>query len=96
MFNGFLLNDQCMSGSRLKYLFFSYVQNNFTVQEEEEFMSLLTDPESQAEVQKLIDQVIENTGAEMQMNAEVAASILDNIFQRHKRFTIPIKQKRML
>ena len=85
-----------MSGSRLKYLFFSYVQNNFTVQEEEEFMSLLTEPESQAEVQKLIDHVIENTGAERQMDAEVAASILDKIFQRHKRFTIPIKQKRML
>ena len=85
-----------MSGSRLKYLFFSYVQNNFTVQEEEEFMGLLTQPESQAEVQKLIDQVIENTGAEMQMNAQVAASILDNIFQRHRRLAIPVKQKRML
>jgi hypothetical protein len=85
-----------MSASRLKYLFFSYVQNNFTVQEEEEFMGLLTQPESQAEVQKLIDQVIENTGAEMQMNAQVAASILDNIFQRHRHSTIPVKQKRML
>ena len=43
-------------------------------------MTLLTQPENQTEVQKLIDRVIENTGPEMQMNDQVAASILDSIF----------------
>ena len=74
-----------MSGSRLEYLFISYTRNNFAVQEEEEeFMKLLTQPENQAEVQKLIDNVIKNTGSEMQMNDRVAASILDIILQKDK------------
>ena len=83
-----------MSQSRLEYLFSCYLQNNFAVQQdEEEFMTLLAQPESHAEVQKLIDQVIENTGAEMQMNDQVAASILQNIFYKDKNLVVPVKRR---
>ena len=79
-----------MPVSRLQYLFNCYVQNKFTVpEEEEEFMELLTQPESQAEVQKLINHVMENTGSEMQMNEQVTASILNSILQKGERLIIP-------
>ena len=83
-----------MSESRLEYLFNCYIQNNYTVQEEEELMILLAKTENQIAVQKLIDHVIENTGSEMQMNDQVAASILQNILQKDKGLVVPIKSRK--
>lgn len=79
-----------MPESRLEYLFNCYVQNTYTVQEEEELMILLTKTENQIVVQKLIDRVIENTGPEMQMTEQVAASILHNILEKDKEVNIPM------
>src|SRR5674476_628471 len=83
-----------MPESRLEYLFNCYVQNTYTVKEEEELMVLLAKTENQIAVQKLIDHVIENTGSEMQMNDQVAASILQNIMQKGKGLVIPIKNRK--
>lgn len=44
-------------------------------------MELMAQPENQAAVQMLIDTVIENTEAEMQMPDQIAASILQNILR---------------
>jgi len=83
-----------MPESRLEYLFNCYLQNNYNVQEEEELMALLAHSENQAALQKLIDHVIENTGSEMQMTSQVAASILKNIIQKDKGHVIPIKNRK--
>jgi transmembrane sensor len=85
-----------MPASRLEYLFNCYVHNNYTGQEEEELMALLTQPENQASVQKLIDSVIKNTGSEMQMTDQVAASILQNILQKDKSIILSIKNKKIV
>ena len=84
-----------MTVSRLEYLFNGYVHNNYTEQEQEELMALIAQPENEAAVQTLIEQVIENTGAEMQMPDQVAASILHNILQKEKGLVVPLKSKKV-
>ena len=84
-----------MTVSRLEYLFNGYVHNNYTEQEQEELMALIAQPENEAAVQTLIEQVIENTGAEMQMPDQVAASILQNILQKEKGLVVPLKSKKV-
>ena len=84
-----------MTVSRLEYLFNGYVHNNYTEKEQEELMALIAQPENEAAVQTLIEQVIENTGAEMQMPDKVAASILQNILQKEKGLVVPLKSKKV-
>ncbi len=83
-----------MASSRLEYLFDCYVHQNNTGQEEEELMALIAQPENETAVQTLIDKVIKNTGAEMQMPDQVAASILQNILQKDEAAVVPFKSKK--
>ena len=81
--------------SRLEYLFNCYINRIYTGQEEEELLALLAQPENEAVVQTLIERVIENTGSEMQMPDQVAASILQNILQKDKSLVLSIKNKKI-
>ena len=83
-----------MPSSRLEYLFDNYVHFKCTAEEEEELMALLAQSENEAKVQALIDQTIKNTGIEMRMPDEVAASILQNILQKEKGLVVPLKSKK--
>jgi ferric-dicitrate binding protein FerR (iron transport regulator) len=58
-------------------------------------MALLAQSENEAAVQELIDETIKNTGIEMRMPDQVAASILRNILQREKGFVVPLKSKKV-
>lgn len=77
--------------SRLKYLFNNYIHNSSTIREEEELMELIAEPKNQVAVQNLIDSLIENTGSEMKMTDQAAASILQNILQKDKSIVVSIK-----
>jgi hypothetical protein len=68
-----------MSVSRLEYLFDCYLHQNCSENEEAELMNLLANAENKIQFQKLIDEVIEKTGTEVQMPDQVAASILKSI-----------------
>ena len=83
-----------MSESRLEYLFNSYMCNNHTRAEEEELMALVAQSENKAVVQKLIENLIVNTGSEIEMPDDAAASILQNILKANKAFVIPIKNRK--
>jgi len=83
-----------MPESRLEYLFNCYIRNNYTDQEVEELMILLANTENQIAVKELIDNVIENTGSEIQMDDQVAAIILQNILQKDKGIVVPIKSRK--
>jgi hypothetical protein len=83
-----------MSESRLEYLFNCYIYNNYTSAEEEELMSLVSQPENKTIVQKLIENLIENTGSEIEMRDDAAASILQNILQANKAPVIPIRNRK--
>src|SRR6185312_9212002 len=82
-----------MPVSRLEYLFECYLNQNCSENEEAELMSLLADPENKIQFQKLIDEVIEKTGAEAQMPDHVAASILKNIIDADVKNEITVKSK---
>jgi ferric-dicitrate binding protein FerR (iron transport regulator) len=81
-----------MDAIRLEYLFDRYVSQKCSLEEEKELMSLLGQPENEAFVQTLIDRVIKNTGSEMQMPKQVAASILENILQKDEALVVPINK----
>jgi len=83
-----------MLSSRLEYLFNCYVQQNCSEKEEEELMSLLSASKNEAEVKKLLDKVIENTGLERSMPDETAASILQNILQKGRTKVVPIENNK--
>ena len=83
-----------MDAIRLEYLFDCYVSQKCSLEEEKELMSLLGQPENEVFVQTLIDRVIKNTGAEMQMPKQVAASILENVLHKHGGLVIPIDKKK--
>jgi len=83
-----------MSESRLEYLFNCYIYNNYTSAEEGELMSLVSQPENKTIVQKLIENLIENTGSEIEMRDDAAASILQNILQANKAPVIPIRNRK--
>jgi ferric-dicitrate binding protein FerR (iron transport regulator) len=83
-----------MLASRLEYLFNCYVQQNCSEKEEEELMHLLSASENEAEVKKLLDKVVENTGAEASMPDETAGSILRRILEKDKAVVVPIKKDR--
>jgi transmembrane sensor len=68
-----------MSASRLEYLFDCYLHQNCSEYEEAELMNLLAKAENKVQFQKLIDELIEKTGTEVQMPDDVAASILKNV-----------------
>ena len=82
-----------MPASRLEHLFNCYIQQNCSEKEEEELMNLLSLSENEAEVKKLLDTVVENTGAEASMPDETAESILRRILERDKAVVVPIKSK---
>jgi ferric-dicitrate binding protein FerR (iron transport regulator) len=84
-----------MPSSRLEYLFDNYVHFKCTAEEEEELMALLAQSENEAAVQALIDETIKNTGIEMRMADQVAASILQRILQRGKSMVVPLKSKKV-
>ncbi len=85
-----------MPGSRLEYLFNCYVNNSAGVQEDEELMELIAQPENKIVVQKLIDRFIEDTGSEISMSDQAANAILQNILQvgqENKRPVVPINKR---
>jgi len=94
MFNSIDYLIPFMPESRLEYLFNCYIRNNYTDQEVEELMILLANTENQIAVKELIDNVIENTGSEIQMDDQVAAIILQNILQKDKGIVVPIKSRK--
>ena len=83
-----------MSESRLEYLFKCYINNEYSGPEEEELMVLLSNPENEEQVQILMDRFMENTRHEIQMSDQAAASILNNILKRGKRFVIQKKNSK--
>jgi len=83
-----------MQQSRLEYLFNCYVQQNCSEKEEEEFMNLLSASKNKAEVKKLLDKVIENSGVETSMPDETAASILQNILQKDRAKVVSIENNK--
>ena len=83
-----------MSESRLEYLFKCYINNKYSGPEEEELMVLLSNPENGEQVQILMDRFMENTRHEIQMSDQAAASILNNILKRGKRFVIQKKNSK--
>jgi ferric-dicitrate binding protein FerR (iron transport regulator) len=74
-----------MGISRLEYLFECYVSLKCSLEEEKELMRLLNQPENEVFVQTLIDRIIKNTGSEMEVPPEVAASILENILRKNQQ-----------
>ena len=82
-----------MPASRLEYLFNCYVQHNCSEKEEEELMNLLSRSENEAEVKKLLDELIENKELEASMPDETAPSILQNIFEKDKAQVVTIEKK---
>ena len=83
-----------MSESRLEYLFKCYINNKYSGPEEEELMVLLSNPENEEQVQILMDRFMENTRHEIQMSDQAAASILNNILKKGKRFVIQKKNSK--
>ncbi|HSV11029.1 MAG TPA: FecR family protein, partial [Hanamia sp.] len=83
-----------MPASRLEYLFNCYVQQNCSDKEEEELMNLLSASKNKAEIKKLLDKLIENTGVEASMPDDTAASILQNILQKDKAKVVPIENNK--
>ncbi len=83
-----------MSPSRLEYLFNCYIENDCNAQEKEELMELLALSENHQAVKKLIDELIEKTGSEIQMPNQAAASILQNILQKDKAPVVPLKRRK--
>jgi hypothetical protein len=84
-----------MSEARLEYLFDCYINNRCSTGEEKELMALVTESKNQATVQRLIDNLVENTTADVQMPDDVAASILQNILKA-KAVVIPIQQSKSI
>lgn len=82
-----------MTASRIEYLFNLYVNNNFSPQEKDELMELLGKPENEVIFKALIQNVIENTGSEIELPAGKAASILAGILQSDKIVIIPMKKR---
>ncbi len=85
-----------MSVSRLEYLFECYINQKCSSQEEEELMLLLAEPENEATVKILIDQVVENTDSDLQMPDDVADSIFKNILEVEKGLAVPVKKEKVI
>ena len=83
-----------MPSPRLEYLFDRFVNDTYTKKEEEELMSLVNQPENQADLQILIDRLIERTASDVQMPEYAAASVLKNILQTDKGEIVALKSKR--
>ena len=83
-----------MAGSRLEYLFNCYLHNNYSEGKLEELMLLIAQPENAGAVQKLIEELIEYTGPEMQMSDEKDASILRDILQKDQAVVVSTKHRR--
>ena len=80
--------------SRLEYLFDCYVEEKCSPDEEKELMELLSNSENERSVQKLLERFIKNTGSEVQMPEQAAASILQSILQKDKPKVISLKNGR--
>jgi ferric-dicitrate binding protein FerR (iron transport regulator) len=78
--------------SRLEFLFDRYVDLQCTAGEEEELMRLLLLPENEAALEKLIERLVEGTGAERKMPDPAAAVVLQNILQRKTPVRPPVKR----
>lgn len=85
-----------MSVSRLEYLFECYINQKCSSQEEEELMQLLAEPENEATVKILIDQVVENTDSDLQMPDDVADSIFKSILEVEKGLAVPVKKEKVI
>ena len=84
-----------MSISRLEYLFDRYLHQSCSENEEAELMSLLANRENKIQSQKLIDEAIEKTGAEVHMPDQVAASILKKIIASDTKYETAVKIKKV-
>lgn len=84
-----------MSELRIEYLFDCYVYGKCSLDEEIEFMAILAESKNEPMVQGLLEKIFENSGQEIQVPKEVAASILHNIFEREDEFVIPVKRKKV-
>lgn len=82
-----------MDTRRLEYLFASYLQQKCSIEEKKELMVLIAQSDNEDEIQPLINKVIENTGAEIQMPEQVAVSILQNILHRDEDWITPQSNK---
>jgi len=85
-----------MALSRLEYLFECYVSHQCSEEEEKEFMALLVLPENESIVKKLIEGVIRDTGAGVQMPKHASVSILQKILQQDKGKVVPIENKKVI
>jgi transmembrane sensor len=83
-----------MHASRLEYLFNCYIERNCSKKEEEELMILLSKSENEADLKKLLDELIENTGLESSMPDKTAASILESILKKDSGKVVSIENNR--
>ena len=83
-----------MAKLRLEYLFNGYVNNNYTPEEEEELMELLTVPENEEAVKKLIDGLIEDKRTEAEMPDQAASVILQNILKKAETPVVPLESRK--
>ena len=84
-----------MEKSRLQYLFDRYSNEKCPSDEEKELMELLAKSTNEQEVKKLLEKFVDNVEPEIEMPEQVAALILDNIFQKEKDPRIQIKYKKV-
>ncbi|MEO5998872.1 MAG: FecR domain-containing protein [Chitinophagaceae bacterium] len=83
-----------MPSPRLEYLFDRYVHFACSKEEEQELMVLLTQPEHEALAKRLVDETLKNTGVEIRMPGEMAASMLENILQKKDALVVSINNRR--
>ncbi len=82
-----------MPGSRLEYLFDRYTKGSCSANEEQELMQLIAQFKNQEAVKKLIDNLAETTGEEMEMTEQVADTILKNILKKDNSIIIPVNRQ---
>jgi ferric-dicitrate binding protein FerR (iron transport regulator) len=85
-----------MALSRLEYLFDCYVSHKCSEEEEKEFMALLVQSENEMTVKKLIEGVIRDTGAEIDMSKRASVSILQKILHPDEGKVVPVENKKSI
>lgn len=83
-----------MAASRLEYLFNSYVDEKCSPEEEKELMELIAKSENEPLVQKLLGELIENTGSEIRMDEGASDVMLRSILQKDNAKVVPLIHKK--
>lgn len=82
-----------MTTSRIEYLFNCYLNNNCTPEEKDELMVMLCEPGHEATFRSLIQKVIVNTDAKMELPVQAADLILADILKSDKALIVHLKKR---